>query len=369
MSKQAFRLALVGPLPPPFGGMANQTRQLAELLRGEGVPVEVVQVNAPYRPVWAARLRGLRAVFRLLPYVARLWAAAGRNDVFHIMANSGWSWHLFAAPAIVIAKLRGKAAVVNYRGGEAEEFFARAYHWVRPSLKRADAVIVPSGFLAKVFAERGVETHTVPNIVNLERFVSGGAEPGASPHILVARNLEPLYDNATALRAFAIVRQSWPAARMTIAGTGPERQTLESLAETLGLREAVTFAGKVENADMPALYRTAHISLNPSLADNMPISILESLACGVPVVSTRVGGVPFLVEHEKTALLVPAREPEAMAQACLRLLSDRALASCLSEAGRELARDFAWIRVRPRLFDLYQQVLDMNRRLSAADAR
>lgn len=369
MSTPTFRLAIVGPLPPPFGGMANQTRQLAELLRDEGVTVEVVQVNAPYHPAWITRLRGLRAVFRLLPYLARLWAAAGRNDLFHVMANSGWSWHLFAAPAIVIAKLRGKAVVVNYRGGEAEAFFARAFSRVQRSLRQADAVVVPSSFLANVFAQRGVVTHVVPNIVNLERFVGGEPQWDAAPHILVARNLEPLYDNASAIRAFAEIRRSWPGARMTIAGSGPEKEALQSLAQALDVAETVSFVGKVENADMPTLYRGAHVSLNPSLADNMPISILEALACGVPVVSTDVGGVPHLVEHEKTALLAPARNPEALAQACLRLLSDRVLAKRLSVAGRELVQDFSWARVRPKLFEVYYRVLRTKRLLPAADAR
>ena len=102
-----LRIALVGPLPPPAGGMANQTRQLAELLRGEGAQVEVVQVNAPYRPAWAEKLKGARALFRLVPYLLRLWQAAGQANLVHVMANSGWSWHLFAAPAVWIATLRG----------------------------------------------------------------------------------------------------------------------------------------------------------------------------------------------------------------------------------------------------------------------
>ncbi len=73
---------------------------------------------------------------------------------------------------------------------------------------------------------------------------------------------------------------------------------------------------------MAALYRSADVMLNPSLADNMPISVLEALASGVPVVTTNVGGVPYLVEHEKTALLVPPQNPEAMAEAVLLLLND-----------------------------------------------
>ena len=126
MNLNGLKIALVGPLPPPEGGMANQTRQLGELLVKEGAQVTLVRVNAPYRPRWIGRLRGVRAFFRLVPYVFDLWRAAGRVDLFHVMANSGWSWHLFAAPAVWVARLRGVPCVVNYRGGEADSFLDRS---------------------------------------------------------------------------------------------------------------------------------------------------------------------------------------------------------------------------------------------------
>ena len=140
-----LRIGLVGPLPPPAGGMAMQTRQLAELLRGEKADVLLVPTNAPYRPAWVANWRGLRAVFRLLPYLVALWRAAGRSDVMHVMANSGWSWHLFAAPAVWISRLRRVPVVVNYRGGEAAEFLARSARGVRGTMRRTSRLIVPSG--------------------------------------------------------------------------------------------------------------------------------------------------------------------------------------------------------------------------------
>ena len=362
-----LRICLVGPLPPPFGGMANQCRQLADLLRGDGHEVEVIQVNAPYKPAWIEEIKGMRAFFRLGPYLFRLWSAAGKADIFHIMANSGWSWHLFAAPAIWIAKWRGAAVVLNYRGGEAEEFFLRAFSWVRPSLNKSDAIMVPSGFLLQVFGKRGFDAWIVPNIVNLERFAPSISTNRSLPHILVARNLERLYDNSSALRAFALIRQRHPSAQMTLAGSGPERDALEQQAHDLGLADAVIFAGRVENSEMPNLYKTVSIALNPSLADNMPISILEALASGVPMVSTNVGGVPFLVEDEKTALLVPPGDHVAMANACLRLLEDASLADNLVMAGQKLACEFAWDRVRPKLYAVYNNVLD--RRISATVER
>jgi glycosyltransferase involved in cell wall biosynthesis len=354
---KGLRIALVGPLPPPAGGMANQTRQLAELLRGEGARVEQVQTNVAYRPAWVAGVPGMRALFRLIPYLWRLWRAAGRNQLMHLMANSGWSWHLFAAPAIWIAALRGCPVLVNYRGGEADSFLQGAARWVGPSLRRAQALLVPSGFLEAVFERYGFRAEVLPNIIDLQRF-RPAENAGSVPHLLVARNLEPLYDNASAIRALALVRKCHPTARLTIAGTGPELARLQALAAELGLTDAVCFAGRVERDDMAALYRSAAVSINPSLVDNMPNSVLESLASGVPVVSTDVGGVPFMVQHERSALLVPSQDPESLAQALLRLLNDAELCRRLRDNGLSEVQRYTWARVGPQLAESYRCCLD-----------
>lgn len=354
MKGRPLRVCLVGPLPPPDGGMANQTRQLAGLLRGEGFRVDVVQTNAAYRPAWIGRVRIARAVFRLLPYVARLWSGLRDADLVHLMANSGWSWFLFALPAVAVARLRGVALIVNYRGGEAESFLARSAWAVRPAARWAAALVVPSHFLSEVFGRFGMPATIVPNIIDLARFRPAPAATERQPHLLVARNLEPIYDNATAIRAFAIVRGEVPAARLTIAGEGPLRASLEGLAAELGVADAVRFCGRVPNADMPALYASAQVSVNPSLADNMPISVLESLASGVPVVSTRVGGVPYLVEHERTALLVEPGDAAALARAVLRLLREPELAERLRAAGLESVRRYDWASVMPKLLAVYE---------------
>ncbi len=89
------------------------------------------------------------------------------------MANSGWSWHLFAAPAIWVARIRGKPVIINYRGGEADSFFNKSFSWIKPSLSKADAIVVPSGFLeagvskARLLDESGAQHH------RLSRFKAG----------------------------------------------------------------------------------------------------------------------------------------------------------------------------------------------------
>ena len=357
MGWAGLRVALVGPLAPPAGGMAGQTRQMAELLGHAGAMVLMVQTNRPYRPAWVARLRGLRAAFRLLGYLGALWRAAGRAQLFHVMANSGWAWHLFAAPAIWVAHWRGVPVVVNYRGGEAGRFLAARSALVRWSMRRAAVLAVPSGFLESVFGSHGMPAVVLPNIVDVERFHARPSGRGACAHIVVIRNLEPIYDNASALRAFALLAPQLAQARLTIAGSGPQAGELQALARQLGVADKVRFAGRLDREQVAALLRDADVCLNPSLADNMPNSVLEAMASGVPVVSTGVGGVPFIVRHEHTALLVPAAQPGEMADALLRLLRDEALWTRLSTAGLAEVQRYAWARVAPVLRGHYTRAM------------
>lgn len=352
---KTVRLGLVGPLPPPNGGMAMQTLQLARLLESEGIDVELVQTNAPYLPAFVGSIQGLRALFRLLPYVARVWRLAGRTDVIHLMANSGWSWQLFAAPVIWIGWLRKTPVIVNYRGGEAREYLESSARWVKLSMARASRLIVPSGFLQQVFSEVGLTADVIPNIIDLETFSPALQPPAATVFTLViTRNLESIYGLDTAIHALALAREQVPGMQLKIAGSGPQAAELKQLVEQLGLADRVTFLGRLERPEVVALYHSAHAMLNPSRVDNMPNSVLEALACGLPVISTNVGGVPYIVQDGETALLVPPDDPRQMAQALVRVYSDRALRARLSERGCREVRQYAWLEVRPRWLSLYE---------------
>lgn len=350
-------LCIVGPLPPPSGGMANQCEQLVRLLRQEGIHVELVRNNAPYAPEWAGRIPVLRALVRLLPYLARLWVVSGRVQVMHILANSGWAWHLFAAPAVWIGRARGVKVIVNYRGGNADTFFASAPRHVLATLRMASERVTPSGFLQRVFARYGLAAAIVPNIIDLSRFSPAPIRDfGDAPHLIVTRNLEPIYDIPTAVRAFACIRQVLLGARLTVAGTGPELGRLQGLTRELGIEDAVRFAGRIDNAEIPALYASADCMLNPSTVDNMPISILEAFASGVPVVSTDAGGIPDMVEDGVSARLVPIGDAERMAAEAVRVFTEPARAASMRAAGIEAAARYAWPTVRDQWLDLYRRV-------------
>lgn len=350
-------VALVGPLPPPYGGMANQTLQLAKLLKKEGWQIHLVRTNLPYSPAWAGRIRGVRALFRLIPFIFNLWRTFGKTEVVHLMANSGWSWHLFAVPAIWVARFRRVPVIVNYRGGEAGSFLEKSEGLIKWSMHRVREIVVPSAYLQDIFRSYRIEARVIPNIIDLSRFtpVEKEAVASAEPHIIVCRNLEAIYDNATALRAFKEILQSFPGARMTLAGEGPERNKLELLAKELDIAEQVSFPGRLNVEGMVDLYRSADLMLNASRVDNMPNALLESMSMGLPFVSTDAGGIPYIVEDEEHGLLVPVGDWQKMADAAIRLLSDGELYRRLSINGQKEVSRYRWSSVKPLWMELYRE--------------
>jgi glycosyltransferase involved in cell wall biosynthesis len=282
-----------------------------------------------------------------------------RADVVHVMANSGWSWHLFAAPAVRLAAWRGTPVVVNYRGGEAGPFLQQAAATVRRTMNRAAALLVPSGFLQDIFAGHDMAARVVPNIIDVQRFRprTPAAPQDQGPQLIIARNLEPIYGIDTALRAFARVLQQHPKARMAVAGSGPLLAELQALASSLGIDGQVRFTGRLDPDEMAALYATSTLSINPSHVDNMPNSVLEAMASGVPVVSTHVGGVPYIVQHDHTALLVPPGDAAAMAMAIERLLADATLAVSLRAAALAEVQRYRWDQVRDQLLAAYRDAM------------
>ncbi len=336
-----------------------QTAQLVSLLRDEGCDVRFVAVNPAYWPRWMGRIRGVRAGARLLPYLASLWRELGAVDVVHLMANSGWSWHLFAMPAILVARARGKPVVINYRGGQAREFLSSQARWVMPVMRRAQAMVVPSGFLREVFAEWRLDSRVIPNIVMLERFrfkpEARIADPRA-PVIAVTRNLESIYGVGVALRAFAGLLSEAPGARLLIAGEGPQAESLREQAEELGIAAHTEFLGRLDREAMIALYQRADILLNASRVDNTPNSLIEAMAVGVAIVSTRAGGIPFLVEDGHNALLCAVSDDECLRKALSRLLRDGDLYGHLVENGRKTVEAFGWGTVRGQWLALYREL-------------
>ena len=358
--KRILHVGLIGPLPPPYGGMANQLNQLYELLKKENISVSLIQTNSPYAFKWVAQIKGLRALFRLLPYLINVWKLAGRVDVIHMLANSGWSWQLFAAPVIWLSWIRKTPVIINYRGGEARDYLSKSIKWVRPSLNKAAALVVSSCYLQQVFSDFGINAQVIPNIIDLTRFngkkINHSEALSRQAHLIVTRNLEAIYGIQTAIEAVAVLQKTVPGIKLSIAGSGPQKETLEALIAQHRLENNVYLTGKLNPDEMAELYRSADIMLNPTTVDNMPNSVIEALASGVAVVTTNVGGIPFIVEDNKSALFTPVNNPDEMAKQIQRLLNDRDLYQSLINNGLIEAQKYTWAKVGNSWLNLYRSL-------------
>jgi glycosyltransferase involved in cell wall biosynthesis len=221
-------------------------------------------------------------------------------------------------------------------------------------LRRVDEIVVPSGYLVDVFARFGLRARAIFNIVETARFRFRTRRP-LRPVFLSNRNLEPMYNVGCVLRAFALVQARHPQAQLTIAGDGSERTRLEQLARELKLQH-VNFIGRVAPERMPELLDAADIYLNASEIDNMPGSIIEAYAAGLPVVTTDAGGIPYIVTHEETGLLVPCGDAESLAAGALRLLTDEEFAARLIERARRACEQYSWPAVRGEWLKLYHEL-------------
>jgi L-malate glycosyltransferase len=353
--RRPLRVLLVGPSTDILGGQAVQLERLLARFREEpALEVGFVPVN-PRLPGPLRRLQAVKYVRTVTTSLAYWWLLVRRvprYDVIHIFSASYTSFVIAPTPALLVAKLFGRRAVLNYRSGECEDHLRRWRRTALPTIRRFDLIAVPSGYLVDVFARFGLTARAVFNFVDKARFRFRERRPLA-PRFLSNRNHEPLYNVAMALRAFARVQARHPDASLTVVGDGSQRRSLEQLARQLGLRR-VEFVGRVPNERMPAFYEAADVYLNTPDIDNMPGSIIEAYAAGLAVVTTDAGGVPYIVRDGETGLVVPRGDHERMAEAALRLLEDDELAQRLIAGARAECQKYSWEAVRGEWLDLYR---------------
>ena len=356
-SQRRLNVAIVAPTVGILGGQAVQAERLVRAWEGDpDVHAWLVPVNPlPVPPLQAAlRVKYARTVVTQLTYWPLLLRELRRADVVHVFSASYVSFLLAPLPAVLVARLLGKPVVMNYRSGEAPDHLRRSAI-ARGVLRTVQRNAVPSRFLHDVFSAFGIQSDIIPNIVDLDRFAYRRRSP-LRPNIVSTRNFEALYNVACTLRAFRLVQDQHPGARLTLVGGGSGEAGLRALAAQLDLRN-VTFAGRVRPDDMWRYYAEADIYLQTPEIDNMPASVLEAFASGCAVVSTNAGGVPAILTDGTHGCLVNCNDHEAAARRILELLADAALTDRLTAAGRESCEAYRWENVRGQWLALYRDLV------------
>lgn len=347
-----IKILIVAPALPIIGGQTVQAGRLVGKFQNEHcVEVDLQPINPRFFPR-LQKIKYLRTILTSFKYIADLLLKVPRYDIIHIFSASYYSFLLATTPAVLCAKLFGKKTILNYRSGEAADHLKTWKRTVIPTIRLFDSIIVPSGYLVDVFAGHGLKAKVISNFVNAEHYRFRTRKP-LRPVFLSNRNFEAHYNVSCTLRAFAMIQKKNPHARLILAGDGKEKDKLHRLARELDLKN-IEFLGAAEPEKMPEIYDRADIYLNSPNIDNMPNSIIEAFSCGLVVVSTNVGGIPYLVENEKTGLLVEMNDHEALAMAAIRILESDELAQSIILQARQECEKYSWENVRTQWLETYR---------------
>jgi len=351
---------------PIIGGAEILLHGLAESLtqRGHEVTVwapkvrgEDNRVSARYRLCRYARPSSKRfGVRQTLPRV--LLAAWGRRaDVLHCHG---------AYPAgyvgATLKRLTGVPLVIRPHGSDIlpGEWIAsnpRLVVKMQRALRAADVVVAQSGSLAMRLRELGVPAERLRLIHNGVRLPAGTPDllPD-EPSVFAMGSLSRKKGFDILLQAFRLVRERVRGASLTLAGEGPEKARLAALASSLGIGDAVTFAGVVTGEVKAALFQRARSFVSSSRREPFGNATLEAMAAGRPIVATRVGGHLELLEDEVSGLLVEPEDAEGLARAIVMLLEDRKRAAEMGRAALARAQAFSWDGMVDKYEGLYREL-------------
>jgi glycosyltransferase involved in cell wall biosynthesis len=241
--------------------------------------------------------------------------------------------NVFALPAAAIARV--PVRIGSRRDVFMPERTAGQQRLQRLAYQLAHRVVTNSSAAAQRLIEEGVPDWKLAHVANglaLDRFATDG-ERTRRRVITTVANLRPGKGHEILLKAAARVIRRVPDAQFRIVGDGPRRQMLERQAATLRISAQVEFAGHRE--DVPGILQASDVFAFPSFMEASPNAVLEAMAAGLPVVATRVGGIPEVIEHERSGLLVPPGDDRALAAGILRFIERPAAAAAIGEAARQ----------------------------------
>jgi glycosyltransferase involved in cell wall biosynthesis len=359
----------------PIGGMQNHTASLTRCLDAQGHVQTVV----------TSRLAGRRGVTRFgrsavvhrtglpLPRLRQLWALDALRVVLRLPARPVDVVHahqgedLATLPLARLAARRHRCPLVvtvhcsvghTLTGRGLRTRLLRALGgWVeRSALRRADAVVVLTDRTAAALAADGVpagRVHTIPSGFDPALFARSSPDvfPGVGrPRIGYVGRLAPQKRADRLVEAFGRMREP---ASLVVVGDGPDRERVQALAAGL---PRTHLTGFVEHTAVPAVLASLDVLVLPSAYEEMGSVLTEAMASGLPVVASDVGGIPEVVRHGETGLLVPPGDVDALATALDRLAADPDLRARLGAGARARAAVYAWPRLAARVGAVYARV-------------
>jgi glycosyltransferase involved in cell wall biosynthesis len=307
-----------------------------------------------YRVITSSRSR--RAL-RLFDMLYSVWRYRHRYAIALVDVFSGRAFLWAEAVCRLLSQL-DKGCILVLHGGNLPDFAGRHTARVKRLFQLADRITTPSNYLQDQLKPYSQRIELIPNALDLQTFPNMLRDkPG--PRLIWLRALHRIYNPLLAVQVTAMLRDEFPDVHLTLVGPDKQdgsRKELLHLIDDLGIADHVELPGGVPKSEVPIWVNRGDIFLNTTTIDNTPVSVLEAQACGLCVVSTNVGGIPYLLEDEHDALLVPSGDLEAMHTAVRRILTEPGLAAKLSRNARRKVENLDWPVVLPQWESLIAEV-------------
>lgn len=299
---------------------------------------------------------------KALRLIDMLWTSLKRRNDYDlaqvdVFSGPSFTWALLCT---WLLKQLKKPVILTLHGGNLPEYATQHPSRVRRLLQQADAVTAPSGYLQQAMRAYGEDIQLIPNALDIAKYPFVLREK-AKPTLIWLRAFHRIYNPELAIQVMHSLRNEFPDIRLVM--VGPDKgdgslQRCQALASELGVADRVEFPGWVDKSDVPEWLNKGDIFLNTTNFDNTPISVMEAMACGLCVVSTNVGGVPYLLTDGSDGLLVQPGDAEEMADRVRYLLSDTDAGRKLSQNARLKVESFDWSRILPQWIDLIEGLIN-----------
>lgn len=317
-------------------------------------------------------LARLQLPFLVLSELLALWSVAIKEkpDIIHAhwILPQGFT-------AAIVSKLLHIPFVVTAHAGDVFPLDKPVFRLLSRFSINAAAAVTANSKYTKAAVEKiaNKAVHVIPMGVDLKLFCSASSAAAAAVRkkyairgkmLLFVGRLAEKKGVTYLISAMASVINEFPGARLVVVGDGPEKAALQRQAQQLGLSGSIIFAGSVPNSQLPPYYKAADVFVLPSIVDSrgdtegLGVVLLEAIASGTAVVASRIGGIPDIVIHNRTGLLVEQKNPGQLAEAVVSLLKNRQLAKKLSAAARKrVEARFSWKSVSDEFAAVYGSVL------------
>ena len=353
---------LLGPSREAVSGVSTHLNLLLESNRGGEYELAHFQVGSEGRDEGAGR-RWLRLAAS--PLLLALAILRERASIVHLNTSLNPRAYWRDLAYLLVAKACGTRVVYQVHGGELPQRFLGAgfgAEFLRATLKLPDAIVVLAS--EELSAYRAfVPRQTVamlPNGIDCTPYVRMTrvcTHPTRPLELLYLGRIAPGKGLYEALEGLSLARARGVCARLVVAGGGPERLRLERYATELGVADHVWFPGPVAGARKARLFRNADAIVLPSYSEGLPYALLEGMAAGAPPIATPVGAIADVVVDGIHGVLVPPRDPDAIAAAIARLAADRAALARMSAACRaRIASAYSIERLAGDLGSLYAEL-------------